>query len=323
MRKFLAYSLLALVATALFIYVNNATIFAERPPGKPTLLAHRGLAQNFDRTDLKADTCTAAHMLPTNHAYLENTIASMEAAFDVGADAIELDIHPTTDGKFAVFHDWTLDCRTDGQGVTRRHSMQQLKSLDIGYGYTADGGKTFPLRGKGIGKMPSLDEVLTRFPDRDFLINVKSADAQEGAMLGDRLAQLPSAQRDRLMVYGSEEALAPLREKVPDVRALSKASAKACLLRYMAYGWTGYVPDACRHTLVAVPLNVAPWVWGWPNLFLNRMEGAGSRVFVQGDYHGGWSTGIDTGKDLARLPEGYSGGVFTDRIEVIAPLVGR
>lgn len=323
MRKFLVYSLLALVATAVFIYANNATMFARRPPGKPTLLAHRGLAQNFDRKDLKADTCTAAHMLPTEHAYLENTIASMQAAFDLGADAVEFDVHPTTDGKFAVFHDWTLDCRTDGQGVTRGHSMQQLKALDIGYGYTADGGTTFPFRGKGIGMMPSLDEVLTRFPDRDFLINVKSADAQEGVMLGDRLAQLPPAQRDRLMVYGSEEALAPLREKVPEVRVLTKASAKTCLLRYMAFGWTGYVPEGCRHTLVAVPLNVAPWLWGWPDLFLNRMDSVGSRVFVQGDYHGGWSTGIDTRKDLARLPEGYSGGVFTDRIEVIAPLAGR
>ena len=32
---------------------------------------------------------------------------------------IEIDVHPTTDGQFAVFHDWTLDCRTNGAGVTR------------------------------------------------------------------------------------------------------------------------------------------------------------------------------------------------------------
>ena len=28
--------------------------------------------------------------------------------------------------------------------------MQQLKQLDVGYGYTADGGKTFPFRSKGV-----------------------------------------------------------------------------------------------------------------------------------------------------------------------------
>jgi hypothetical protein len=33
---------------------------------------------------------------------------------------------------------------------------------------------TDPFRGKGVGLMPSLDEVLTRFPDREFLIDIKS-----------------------------------------------------------------------------------------------------------------------------------------------------
>ena len=108
--------------------------------------------------------------------YLENTIASIEAAFAAGADIVEFDVHPTTDGHFAVFHDWTVDCRTEGHGVTREHTLAELKALDIGYGYTADGGKTFPFRGKGVGLMPSLDEVLAAFPMRRLLINVKSND---------------------------------------------------------------------------------------------------------------------------------------------------
>jgi len=29
--------------------------------------------------------------------------------------------------------------------------------LDIGYGDTADGGKSWPFRGKGVGMMPSLE----------------------------------------------------------------------------------------------------------------------------------------------------------------------
>jgi glycerophosphoryl diester phosphodiesterase len=43
--------------------------------------------------------------------------------------------------------------------------MTSLKKLDIGYGYTADGGKTYPFRGKAIGLMPTLTEVLQAFPD--------------------------------------------------------------------------------------------------------------------------------------------------------------
>jgi glycerophosphoryl diester phosphodiesterase len=83
---------------------------------------------------VKDDTCTAALMLPPPHDYLENTIRSMQASFEAGADIVEVDVHPTTDGEFAVFHDWTLDFRTDGHGVTREPAMAELKRVDIGYG---------------------------------------------------------------------------------------------------------------------------------------------------------------------------------------------
>jgi glycerophosphoryl diester phosphodiesterase len=186
---------IAIVVAAGGIWLNNSSLLSSRLAGSPAVLAHRGLAQDFDRKDLGSDTCTAERMLPPRHPFLENTIPSMETAFALGADALELDVHPTTDGKFAVFHDWTLDCRTEGKGETRAHAMSELKTLDVGYGYTADGGKTFPFRGKGIGMMPSLDEVLQRFPNRRFNINIKSNDPAEGEALAAWLARLAPAER--------------------------------------------------------------------------------------------------------------------------------
>src|SRR6478735_11280754 len=103
----------------------------------------------------------------------------MHAAFAAGADIVELDVHPTTDGQFAVLHDWTVDCRTEGTGETRSHDMASLKLLDIGYGYTADNGATYPFRGKGVGMMPEFKEVLAAFPDHQFLVNYKSNEARE------------------------------------------------------------------------------------------------------------------------------------------------
>lgn len=101
-------------------------------------------------------------------------------------------MHPTTDGHFAVFHDWTLDCRTNGTGRTRDHDLATLKALDIGHGYSADGGRSFPLRGQGIGQIPSLAEVFEAFPEGRFLINFKSRDAGEGDRLAVMLAERPS-----------------------------------------------------------------------------------------------------------------------------------
>ena len=76
--------------------------------------------------------------------------------------------------------------------------------------------------------------------------------------------------------------------------------------------------------MMLVPINIAPWLWGWPDRFLNRMEDAGTEVFVLGPYRGGeFSTGIDTPEQLALLPHNYSGGIWTNEIEAIAPLVRK
>ncbi len=203
-----------------------------------------------------------------------------------GADVVEFDVHPTTDGNFAVFHDWTLDCRTEGKGVTRDHAMADLKALDVGYGYTADGGKTYPLRGKGVGLMPTLDEVLTAFPDKRFLINVKSNDASEGDKLAAQLEKLTPELRARLMVYGGNKPLDALHAKLPSIPIGSNKSLKSCLIRYSLVGWSGYVPDGCRAGMMLVPLNFAPWLWGWPDIFMQRMNAAGVHVFVLGPYDG-------------------------------------
>lgn len=321
MKKILYALLAATVVLAAFVYLNNSLLFAEARQKRPVLLAHRGMAQSFSRDGLENDTCTATRIFPPEHAYLENTIASMQAAFDAGADIVEFDVQPTTDGAFAVFHDWTVDCRTEGKGVTREHSLAQLKALDVGYGYTADGGKTFPFRGKGVGLMPSLDEVLTAFPDKRFLINIKSNDVTEGNLLAERLARLPPGQRALLMVYGAHRPIAALHARLPEIPVGSKRTMKSCIIRYFAVGWTGYVPESCREGIMLVPLNVAPWMWGWPSRYLERMEKANVNVFVAGPYEGGASGGVNDLELLAQLPEDYAGGIWTDRIERIAPAV--
>jgi hypothetical protein len=198
--------------------------------------------------------------------------------------------------------------------------MAYLKKLDIGHGYTADGGKTFPFRGKGIGLMPTLTEVLEAFPQARLLINVKSRDPSEGDKLAAVLNKLPAERRAQIMVYGGDEPIEVVRARMPDIRTISRAAIKSCLLGYIGYGWSGVVPKACRNAMVILPINVAPWLWGWPDRFLNRMKAANSEVFVLGPYRGGeFSTGIDTPEQFARLPQNYSGGIWTNEIEAIAP----
>lgn len=311
-----------LVLFAVVAFALNTNLLAPPMQGKPTLLAHRGVHQTFPPEGIENDTCTATRIREPEHAFLENTIASMQAAFAAGADIVEFDVHPTTDGHFVVFHDWTLDCRTNGTGVTHEKTLAELKALDIGYGYTADGGATYPFRGSGIGLMPTLDEVLAAFPDKRFLIHIKSRDAAEGRMLAARLAKLPKDARAKLIVYGHDTPLAAVREALPDMRTMGRGTLVRCLLRYVGVGWSGFVPSACRNTMLLVPANYAWVLWGWPNRFLARMREAGAEVYLLGLYAGGdFTTGVDTALDVGRIPDGYSGGIWTNRIQAIAPLL--
>ena len=309
-----------ILSLILVIYLINASWLVRTGDKKPFLLAHRGLAQTFPMAGITNETCTAKGIYPPEHPYLENTIASMQAAFDHGADIVELDIQLTADNEFAVFHDWTLECRTDGQGVTREHTLAELKELDIGYGYTADGGQTYPFRGKGVGLLPSLSEVLDAFPDRQLLLNIKSNDPEEGARLAEFLLQLPSERLETLAVYGGDEPIAALKEAIPQLRVMSMATLKRALLSYLAVGWSGYVPAAMRNTQLHIPEKFAPFLWGWPHRFLQRMEAVDTRIILVAG-SGKFSEGFDSAEDLARIPKGYSGGIWTNRIDRLAPLV--
>lgn len=320
--KWLGIGVGAVIGLVVVLGLWNGSFWSSYS-GPATLLAHRGMPQTYHRVDLDNETCTATRIYPPTHPYLENTIASMQAAFDAGADIVEFDIHPTTDGQFAVFHDWTIDCRTEGKGVTREQAMSYLKTLDIGYGYTADGGKTFPFRGKGVGLMPTMEEVFAAFPERRFLINIKSNDRNEGDLLADRLLKLPEVQRDRLMAYGGAAPIAQLKKRMPTFRAMSRKTLMSCATNYLAIGWSGAIPEACRNTLLLVPSNTTPLIWGWPNLFIERMAKANTLVFVRGpvsmQLRSLDAAGIDDLAAAHALPADFPGGIWTDRIEVVAP----
>lgn len=302
-----------------FVYLNNTSLLVRPRDGKPWLLAHRGLGQTFSMEGITGETNTARRIYEPEHPYLENTIPSMAAAFQAGADMVELDIHLTKDRQFAVFHDWILDYRTNGSGTTRDYTMAELKKLDVGYGYTADQGQTFPFRGKGIGLMPSLDEVLEAFPDRALLIHIKSDDPGEGELLAEYLQRLSADRLARLAVYGGDRPIAALKQKLPTLRVMSKATVKQAFIAYLAVGWTGYTPAAMKNAFFYLPLKYARFLWGWPHRFIQRINDVDSYfAMVLGE--GEWSEGFDTKETLHQIPPDYQGGIWTNRIDRIGPL---
>ena len=96
----------------------------------------------------------------------ENTVSAFQLGWDQNADACELDIRLTKDGKIVAIHDSTTR-RT--AGVTRRVSAQTLEKLR-----TLDAGLWKGARWKGQ-RIPTLDEVLATVPDgKRLFIEIKS-----------------------------------------------------------------------------------------------------------------------------------------------------
>lgn len=102
----------------------------------------------------------------------ENTLPAFLEAVEMGADALETDVHWTKDGVIVVSHDADVDRMSNGSGAIAGFTYDELKRLDFGYRFTQDGGKTYPYRNCGVSIM-TLAELLNRFPHMRFNIDIK------------------------------------------------------------------------------------------------------------------------------------------------------
>ncbi|HIE23117.1 MAG TPA: glycerophosphodiester phosphodiesterase [Candidatus Korarchaeota archaeon] len=92
----------------------------------------------------------------------ENTMLSVRKAFEMGADAVEVDARVSNDGYVVIIHDETVDRTTNGSGAVSDLSLEEIRALDAGKSE----------------KIPLLEEVLEEVRDKGCLfleIKVKEA----------------------------------------------------------------------------------------------------------------------------------------------------
>jgi glycerophosphoryl diester phosphodiesterase len=314
------------VAIGAGLYLVNASWLASPSFGRPTVIAQRGLHQMYSREGIDDETCTARHIPPPSHIFIDNTLPSIAAAFDLGADVVEVDVKLTKDHEFVLFHDNALECRTDGTGWVGEHTLAELKALDVGFGYTADDGKSFPLRGKGVGLMASLEETLKAHPESRFLIQIKDGAAGVGDIMVAYLEDRALARWDRLAFFGSARPVSRIKSLKPEASTWSAGATARCLSQYLTVGWTGRVPKACDDGIIMVPITQSGFVWGWPYRFLERMRKHRTEVMLIGridGLSGANFSRLDTEEELRHVPPGFDGSIWTDRIDVIGPALSR
>ena len=108
----------------------------------------------------------------------ENTIEAFRLAAESGSGGLELDVHLSSDGRIIVIHDDTVDRTTDGTGLVREMTLEQIRSLDAGYNFSPDGGSTYPYSGREI-RVPELREIFEEFPG--VAVNIEIKENQPGA----------------------------------------------------------------------------------------------------------------------------------------------
>lgn len=142
----------------------------------------------------------------------ENTIAAFDLGMATGADGLELDVHLSSDGVVVICHDDTLTRTAGRSGRVAALTAAELAGVDAGWHFTDERG-AHPFRERGIG-IPTLRDVLRRFPDIPIIVEMKVDSAEMGRALADAVRD--AGARDRVCAAGyGQQALDAARAALP------------------------------------------------------------------------------------------------------------
>ena len=269
-----------MLVSFLYLYPGSAEGLQQKDSFE--IIAQRGVHHSYPR-DLDENSCTASMIFEPTHDYIENTVESIQAAFDYGATIVEIDVRPTKDHQLVVFHDDDISCRTDGEGLVWDYTVEELRQFDLGYGYTFDGGKTYPYRGKAIGKISTLTEVLQRFPDKRFLVDNKNLnDMSSSDLMVEILLSLSPAQRENVYLRAPDKAFEYMQDKVPSVTRLiePRENQGKFFKEYILNFGLGDFDASYANKGFALPNFTKKYIWGWPYRFLKKAYAAEARVYL-------------------------------------------
>lgn len=171
----------------------------------------------------------------------ENTLVAFREALADGADALETDLHVSTDGVFMCIHDDTLERTTNGHGLVEARTCAELQALDASYGRAEYAGATIPRLDEVMALLPptvalGLELKTDTFLERDVCERLETA-LREGGVL------------DRTFVLSFSEA------RLDAIRRYAPSLATGLITMWSA------LPG--RHGELAGPL--------WPFMFLNPL----------------------------------------------------
>ncbi len=141
-----------------------------------------------------------------SHDAPENTLPAVLLGWERGADAVEIDIHQTIDGRIVAIHDKGTKRVTGHPGVVAEMTLNRLQELDAG----AWKGPQW----KGT-RIPTLEEVLETVPlGRSLVVEIKCPPTVIPEL--ERVLRT-SPQRNQVMLIAFDyETIAEAKDRMPD-----------------------------------------------------------------------------------------------------------
>ena len=211
---------------------------------------------------------------------LENTIESFEYSISLGCNYIETDVQLSSDGKPYIFHDEDLNRLA---GINK--IFNDLNSSEI------DEIKLF-----NNHKIPLLEEVLIKFPDTHFQIDVKT----DEVVLPTLKVIYDLGAQDRVCIARfSSERLETVRNKYPDI-CISMGPKEILKLLLSSFGlYRRKVPGDC--------LQIPIYQYGIKLVtkrFVNFVQSKDLKIIV-------WT--INDPEEMKKLIELEVDGIITDK----------
>lgn len=130
----------------------------------------------------------------------ENTEYVIQKSINNGADAVWVTLQLSKDNVIVLYRPSDLSTLTSLTGTVSSRTFSELQHADAAYTWSSP---DYPLRGKGI-VIPSLQEVLKKWPKTFFFLDIKSPDASPqtfASVLADTLHSINGL--DRVRVYST------------------------------------------------------------------------------------------------------------------------
>jgi glycerophosphoryl diester phosphodiesterase len=244
-----------------------------------------------------------------------STLFALRRAVAAGADALELDVHATSDGELVVCHDGTVDATTDGAGAIADMSSAEIRSLDNAYRFQDDNGG-FPYRGRAPDDrefaVATLREVLEAFPHVFLNLDIKQT-APAVKPYEEALANLLrefGRSDDVIVASFLDNATDAFSQHAPEVSTSFGTMGTAQFWRAVQ---DGEPPPAARHHALQVPPSFGDRTVV-DERFVTVAHDLGIAVHV-------WT--IDDPDEMARLLALDVDGIITDKPSVLSSVLAR